>query len=114
MARGLLSLRVSICDLLRVYLSQAKMLGGPGAPLGARGEDAESEPGRRDPGLLLKPSGLTAAQAEVVAVLRDAPAPLTVREIGERLMCEGGSPSRLVASVVATGLVERGERAGDR
>jgi hypothetical protein len=32
MARGLLSLRVSICDLLRVDLPQPKMLGGPGAP----------------------------------------------------------------------------------
>jgi MarR family transcriptional regulator, organic hydroperoxide resistance regulator len=63
---------------------------------------------------LLRPSGLTAAQAEVLAVLRDAAGPLTVREIGERLVCEGGSPSRLVASVVDAGLLERGERAGDR
>src|SRR5215212_8632657 len=63
---------------------------------------------------LLRPTGLTAAQAEVLAVLRDAQRPLTVREIGERLVCEGGSPSRLVASLVDTGLLERGERAGDR
>ena len=63
---------------------------------------------------LLRPAGLTAAQAEVIAVLRDAGGPLTVREIGERLVCEGGSPSRLVASVVDAGLLERGERPGDR
>lgn len=63
---------------------------------------------------LLRPAGLTAAQAEVIAVVRDADGPLTVREIGERLVCETGSPSRLVASVVDAGLLERGERAGDR
>jgi DNA-binding MarR family transcriptional regulator len=63
---------------------------------------------------LLRPAGLTAAQAEVIAVLRDAGRPLTVREIGERLVCEGGSPSRLVASVVAAGLVERRGHATDR
>ena len=63
---------------------------------------------------LLRPTGLTPAQAEVLAVVRDADRPLTVREIGERLVCEGGSPSRLVASVVAAGLLQRGERDGDR
>jgi DNA-binding MarR family transcriptional regulator len=63
---------------------------------------------------LLRPLGLTAAQAEVLAVVRDAGRPLTVREIGERLVCEGGSPSRLVAAVVAAGLLERGEHPGDR
>jgi MarR family transcriptional regulator, organic hydroperoxide resistance regulator len=63
---------------------------------------------------LLRPLGLTSAQAEVLAVVRDADRPLTVREIGERLVCEGGSPSRLVASVVDRGLLSRGERDGDR
>jgi MarR family transcriptional regulator, organic hydroperoxide resistance regulator len=63
---------------------------------------------------LLRPAGLTAAQAEVVAVLRDAQGPLTVREIGERLVCETGSPSRLVATVVAAGLAERSEHSDDR
>jgi MarR family transcriptional regulator, organic hydroperoxide resistance regulator len=63
---------------------------------------------------LLRPIGLTPAQAEVLAVVREAGRPLTVREIGERLVCEGGSPSRLVASVVDAGLLQRGERAGDR
>jgi DNA-binding MarR family transcriptional regulator len=63
---------------------------------------------------LLRPVGLTPAQAEVLAVVRDARRALTVREIGERLVCEGGSPSRLVASVVDAGLLQRGEREGDR
>jgi DNA-binding MarR family transcriptional regulator len=63
---------------------------------------------------LLQPVGLTPAQGEVLAVVAEADGPLTVREIGERLVCESGSPSRLVASVVAAGLLERGERAGDR
>jgi DNA-binding MarR family transcriptional regulator len=63
---------------------------------------------------LLQPAGLTAAQAEVIAVLRDANGPLTLRELGERLVCEGGSPSRLVSSVVAAGLIERGGRPDDR
>lgn len=63
---------------------------------------------------LLRPLGLTAAQAEVLAVLRDADRPLTVRELGERLVCESGSPSRLVATVADAGLIERGPREGDR
>lgn len=63
---------------------------------------------------LLRPAGLTAAQGEVLAVLREADHALTVREIGDRLVCEGGSPSRLVASLVDAGLLRRGDRPGDR
>jgi DNA-binding MarR family transcriptional regulator len=63
---------------------------------------------------LLRPAGLTAAQAEVIAVLRDASQPLTLREVGERLVCETGSPSRLVASLVAAEMIERSERSSDR
>jgi MarR family transcriptional regulator, organic hydroperoxide resistance regulator len=63
---------------------------------------------------LLQPAGLTPAQSEVLAVVAEANRPLTVREIGERLVCEGGSPSRLVASVVDTGLLKRRQRAADR
>lgn len=62
---------------------------------------------------LLAPIGLTAAQAEVLAVLRDEPRPLSVGEIGQRLVCEGGSPSRLVASVVDRGLAQRTPSASD-
>jgi DNA-binding MarR family transcriptional regulator len=62
---------------------------------------------------LLAPIGLTAAQAEVLAVLRDERRPLSVREIGQRLVCEGGSPSRLVATVVERGLAQRNPSASD-
>lgn len=54
----------------------------------------------------LKPHDLTPSQAEAIAVLRDARRPLTVREIGQRLVCEGGSPSRLMSTLARKGLVE--------
>jgi DNA-binding MarR family transcriptional regulator len=54
----------------------------------------------------LKPHGLTPSQAEAIAVLRDARRPLTVREIGQRLVCEGGSPSRLMSTLAGKGLVQ--------
>ncbi|HWU33062.1 MAG TPA: winged helix DNA-binding protein [Marmoricola sp.] len=53
----------------------------------------------------LKPHDLTPSQAEAIAVLRDARRPLTVREIGLRLVCEGGSPSRLMSTLARKGLV---------
>jgi MarR family transcriptional regulator, organic hydroperoxide resistance regulator len=63
---------------------------------------------------LLRPAGLTPAQGEVLVVVQQAGRPLTVREIGERLVCEGGSPSRLVASLVDAGLLQRGDHPADR
>jgi len=62
----------------------------------------------------LKPHDLTPSQAEALAVLRDAERPLTVREIGERLVCEGGSPSRLMSTLAHKGLVESTAGATDR
>jgi MarR family transcriptional regulator, organic hydroperoxide resistance regulator len=56
---------------------------------------------------LLRPLGLTPAQAEVLGVLADAERPITVRRIGELLVCEPGSPSRLVSSLVDAGYVDR-------
>jgi DNA-binding MarR family transcriptional regulator len=70
--------------------------------------------GARAFGDRLRPAGLTPAQAEVVVVVGEAERPLTVREVGERLVCEGGSPSRLVASVVEAGLLKRSAHADDR
>jgi DNA-binding MarR family transcriptional regulator len=62
----------------------------------------------------LRPLGLTPSQAEVVRVLADH-APLTLQGLGELLVCEtGGSPSRLVDRLVATGLVQREASADDR
>jgi DNA-binding MarR family transcriptional regulator len=63
--------------------------------------------GNRDLTELLKPIGVTPSQAEVLSVLADAGAPLSVRDVGERLVCETGSPSRLVSSLVTAGLVAR-------
>ena len=81
------------------------------APLSrARGAARRGAHAGRGP---LQPAGLTAAQAEVIAVLRDADGPLTVREVGDRLVCEGGSPSRLVSTIVAAGLI-RAHRASRR
>jgi DNA-binding MarR family transcriptional regulator len=56
---------------------------------------------------LLRPLGVTPAQAEVISVLARSARPLTVRQVGDRLVCEPGSPSRLVGSLVAAGLIDR-------
>ena len=61
-----------------------------------------SAPARRHPG-----AGRGARR------LADAGGPLTVRELGEVLVCEPGSPSRLVASLVKAGLVSRGSHPDD-
>jgi DNA-binding MarR family transcriptional regulator len=68
---------------------------------------AAQRDGNRALAALLRPHDLTPAQAEVLAVLAAAERPLTVRQIGERLVCEPGSPSRLVASLVTAGLLAR-------
>lgn len=54
----------------------------------------------------IRPLGLTSAQAEVLAVLHEAQ-PLSLVEVGKRLICESGSPSRLVDGLVKAKLVER-------
>jgi DNA-binding MarR family transcriptional regulator len=56
---------------------------------------------------LLRPLELTPAQAEVLTVLASAGRPLTVREVGDLLVCEPGSPSRLVSSLADAGYVAR-------
>jgi len=47
----------------------------------------------------LAPLGLTTSQAEVLRVLQDH-SPLSLLELGERLICVTGSPSRLVNALV--------------
>lgn len=54
----------------------------------------------------IRPLGLTPAQAEVLTVMHEGH-PLSLVEVGERLVCESGSPSRLIEGMVKAELVER-------
>ena len=66
--------------------------------------------GNRQLAAALTPADLTPAQAEVLRVLEDAAAdaePLSLVGVGQRLVCETGSPSRLVQALVTRGLVAR-------
>ncbi len=54
----------------------------------------------------LRRCGLTAAQAEVLQVLARF-APVRLRDLGDLLICENGSPSRLVKGLVDRGYVTR-------
>lgn len=63
-------------------------------------------------GEALAPLGVTPAQAEVLTVLAPRP-PLSLQALGERLVCETGSPSRLVATLVRVGWVRRRAAADD-
>jgi MarR family transcriptional regulator, organic hydroperoxide resistance regulator len=67
---------------------------------------AAQREGARALAAALKRHDLTPSQAEAIAVLRDAGRPLTVREIGQRLVCEGGSPSRLMGTLTHKGYVD--------
>jgi DNA-binding MarR family transcriptional regulator len=63
--------------------------------------------GNRALAALLRPLGLTPSQAEVIGVLARSERPLTVRQVGDHLVCEPGSPSRLVSSLATAGLIDR-------
>src|SRR5215470_15656820 len=54
----------------------------------------------------LRPLRLTPSQSEVLRVLQDHE-PLSLIALGDLLVCETGSPSRLVQGLVEDGLVER-------
>jgi DNA-binding MarR family transcriptional regulator len=54
----------------------------------------------------LRPLNLTPSQAEVLRVLQDFQ-PLSLIALGDLLICESGSPSRLVNGMVEAGLIER-------
>jgi MarR family transcriptional regulator, organic hydroperoxide resistance regulator len=62
---------------------------------------------------VMRPLGLTGAQADAIAVLGQA-GTLSLRELGELLIAEAGHPSRLVDRLVAAGLVERRVSDDDR
>ena len=54
----------------------------------------------------LRPLELTPSQAEVLRVLQEFQ-PLSLIALGDLLICETGSPSRLVNGMVEAGLIER-------
>lgn len=62
---------------------------------------------------LTKSIGITPAQSEVIHIL-DRFAPLSLKELGSLLICESGSPSRLVNTLVERGFVVRKEQEEDR
>src|SRR5499425_1477081 len=61
----------------------------------------------------LRPLRLTPSQAEVLRVLQDRE-PLSLIALGDLLVCETGSPSRLVQGLVEDDLVERLPSATDK
>lgn len=61
----------------------------------------------------LSPLGLTPSQAEVVRCLADY-GPMSLRALGGLLVCESGSPSRLVDALVGRDIVARREDPTDR
>lgn len=61
----------------------------------------------------LRPLHLTPSQAEVLRVLQDHE-PLSLIALGDLLVCETGSPSRLVQGMVEAGLVERVQSGTDK
>lgn len=54
----------------------------------------------------LRPLNLTPAQAEILLVLAER-APLTLAEVGRLIVCESGSPSRIVDTLTKRSLVDR-------
>ncbi|WP_216905721.1 MarR family winged helix-turn-helix transcriptional regulator [Nocardia noduli] len=61
----------------------------------------------------LREHNLTPAQTEVLEVLAES-GPLTLVDLGRSLVCEAGSPSRLVDTLVQRGLVTRDRGTHDR
>lgn len=61
----------------------------------------------------LAPFGLTASQFEIILVL-DLYGPITLKELGELIVCETGSPSRIIDTLVRRGLVQRATDGQDR
>ncbi|WP_339164247.1 MarR family transcriptional regulator [Siminovitchia sp. FSL W7-1587] len=55
---------------------------------------------------LLREIGVTPSQAEVIRILGEKEF-LTLKELGQLLICEDGSPSRLVERMVKEGLIRR-------
>jgi DNA-binding MarR family transcriptional regulator len=62
--------------------------------------------GQRQLAHLLQPVGLTPSQAEVVRVVAEF-GPVHIRKLGSLLVCEAGSPWRLVDSLVRKGILAK-------
>ncbi|MGG4039323.1 MarR family winged helix-turn-helix transcriptional regulator [Heyndrickxia ginsengihumi] len=54
----------------------------------------------------LKHIGVTPSQAEVISILKTRQ-PITLKALGKLLICEDGSPSRLIERMVKGGLIKR-------
>ncbi|WP_051639914.1 MarR family winged helix-turn-helix transcriptional regulator [Cellulomonas sp. URHE0023] len=74
---------------------------------------AAQREGNRAFARLLEPTGLTPSQAEILVVLGEL-GPLSLRALGTMIVCEAGSPSRVVDALVRRGLVERRTDPSDR
>jgi DNA-binding MarR family transcriptional regulator len=61
----------------------------------------------------LRPAGLTPSQAEILSVLSEQ-GDLTLAEVGRLIVCETGSPSRVVDLLVKRNLVRREPGTTDR
>lgn len=55
----------------------------------------------------------TTSQAEMLRVIKEH-GTISVKQLGERLICEGGSPSRLVSTLTKRGLIEAMPTESDR
>lgn len=69
--------------------------------------------GNRRLGALFQGIGLTTAQAETLEILAYH-GPLTTREVGGYLLCESGSPSRILAALAEKKLSMRSHPAEDK
>ncbi|MGL4339380.1 MAG: MarR family winged helix-turn-helix transcriptional regulator [Rhodoglobus sp.] len=74
---------------------------------------AAQREGNRQLGRQLAPHGLTVSQAEILTVLADF-GPLSLRDLGSMIVCETGSPSRIVDALVQRDLVVRETDPRDR
>ncbi len=68
--------------------------------------------GNRQFAEVLRPLDLTPSQAEVIRTLSEIQ-PVTLLGLGEHLVCETGSPSRLVNRMVQNGFVQKQTSAAD-
>ncbi|QQK77030.1 MarR family transcriptional regulator [Salicibibacter cibarius] len=65
---------------------------------------ASQREGNRQLMKMLKGLDITPSQAEVLRLLQQEPF-ISLKDIGERLICETGSPSRLINTMVEKGLI---------